>query len=117
MTPEKKNSMERAVKIALAAILKREPQMRLALESPAAKNQKRPNPMHHKPAPKKGAIKALSATGQHQLNLRCTKCDYAAKVTTGMLKKARLKCPIDGTILRTRDERGETRGRMHSQAA
>lgn len=55
----------------------------------------------------------------HMLNLRCPKegCEYFAKTTDGMLKEGRLKCPKCKSVLRTKDERGETRGRHIMSAA
>lgn len=58
------------------------------------------------PAPVKSKPVKIS-----HLNLRCEKCGYYAKTTPENLKKARLKCPVDGSLLRTKEERGETRGR------
>ncbi len=57
---------------------------------------------------------ARKANGQeHMLNLRCPKegCHYFCKASDRMLKMGRLRCPIDRSILRTKVERGETRGR------
>lgn len=62
---------------------------------------------------KKKAVKseAPKTSDASHLNLRCPKCDYYAKTTGAMLKQGRLRCPIDKSILQTKDERGETRGR------
>lgn len=54
--------------------------------------------------------KDLSTT-EHHINLRCSQCTYYAKTTSDFLKLARLRCPIDGSVLKTKHERGETRGR------
>ena len=45
------------------------------------------------------------------LNLRCPKCGYYVKSTPAMLEIARVKCPVDGQKLLTKEERGEHRGR------
>jgi len=59
----------------------------------------------------KEKIHNLSKTENH-VNLICSQCGYYAKTTQDFLKLARLRCPLDGTVLRTKDERGETRGRI-----
>ena len=58
--------------------------------------------------------KGLQSETNHSLNLRCPKCNYSAKTTDEMLVKGRLRCPVDHCILRTKEERGETRGRKAS---
>lgn len=52
-----------------------------------------------------------SVASEHQLNLWCPEGDYFAKTTTTMLRKGRLRCPKHNTVLKTREERGENRGR------
>lgn len=61
-------------------------------------------------APADGAEPKKQNTPPH-LNLRCAKCGYYAKSTPAMLAIARLKCPVDNSILQTKEERGETRGK------
>jgi hypothetical protein len=45
------------------------------------------------------------------VNLRCTQCGYFAKTSNEMLSRGRLKCPVDGEVLATKEERGEKKGR------
>jgi hypothetical protein len=45
------------------------------------------------------------------VNLRCTKCGYFAQASNEMLSRGRLKCPVDGEMLATKEERGEKKGR------
>ena len=59
----------------------------------------------------KEKIHNLSKTENH-VNLICDKCGYYAKTTRDFLKLGRLRCPLDSTVLKTKDERGETRGRI-----
>lgn len=54
----------------------------------------------------------------HQVNLRCPRCAYYAKTTRGMLRRARLKCPLHpAEVLETPSERNEQRGRPMKRAA
>jgi hypothetical protein len=46
-----------------------------------------------------------------KVNLRCTKCGYFAQASNEMLSRGRLKCPVDGEMLATKEERGEKKGR------
>jgi hypothetical protein len=45
------------------------------------------------------------------VNLRCPKCGYFAQASNKMLSRGRLKCPVDGEVLATKEERGEKKGR------
>jgi hypothetical protein len=45
------------------------------------------------------------------VNLRCPQCGYFAKTSNEMLSRGRLKCPVDGEVLATKEERGEKKGR------
>jgi hypothetical protein len=45
------------------------------------------------------------------VNLRCPKCGYFAQASNEMLSRGRLKCPVDGEVLATKEERGEKKGR------
>lgn len=72
---------------------------------------------------RKGAEKAKEAEAGklHFRNLRCPEgeCDFLCKVPDHMLKggtKGKLRCPVHGKILKTREERGETRGRYMTAA-
>lgn len=65
--------------------------------------------------PRKHAASASTprSASDHSVNLRCPRedCEYNAKTMRSLLKQGRLRCPIHHTILQTKEERGETRGR------
>lgn len=73
-------------------------------------------------AKKKPNVKAQAAsqdaTTRHFRNLRCTveSCDFICKVPDDLLGAGKLRCPRHGKILKTREERGETRGRYMTAA-
>lgn len=58
-----------------------------------------------------GTVNRKPPQQEHSLNLHCPRCGYMAKTTTDMLERGRLKCPVDRSVLKTKDERGEHRGR------
>lgn len=66
--------------------------------------------VHRKPM---GIARMTFKSDAHLHNLRCPKsdCPYLAKATGEVLALGRLRCPVHNTILKTREERGETRGR------
>ena len=45
------------------------------------------------------------------VNLRCARCGYFAQASNQMLSRGRLRCPVDGELLATKEERGEKKGR------
>lgn len=84
----------------------------------SAKSQVRMGQAHakrerrHAKATRKGMAKA-PVNGDQSVNLRCPRedCGFLAKTNLAMLAQGRLRCPVHHTILQTKDERGETRGR------
>lgn len=64
-----------------------------------------------KPTTKTKTKDESHANGFRSVNLRCPKCKFFAKTSAEMMGRGRLKCPVDGAVLATKEERGEKKGR------